>query len=616
MVASDNLHDDRLRADATPKLPRIEAKAEDLEALRKAVDDTAAISGGLWLSYLFVLFYFAIAAGAVTHADLLLKNSVKLPFLNVELPLLAFFFLAPPLFLIVHAYSLVHLVLLAGRVRLFNDALSDAVSEDHIAWRRRLPSNIFVQFLGAPAETRLGAFGWLLGAILWVTMVLAPIALILLLQVQFLPYHSLWITWTSRISLILDLGLIWWLWRNILGSRPRHRNARRWWSVANTTMAATLSAVVILFSFAVALIPGEWQAESALSPLQDWIFAGPFDPITLRQTSFFSNRLVLPGFNIYDALKIDDPKKVELKEHVIDLRGRHLENAIFRDALLPNVDLTGAYLQGTEFNRARLQGALLDFAELQGASLEGAQLQGASLKRAQLQGALLFFTQLQGALLDFAELQGALVDLAQLQGASLEFADLQGTSVKDAFLWRADLDHTRFKDVLGGLPNWGPEQMEIDPLQEFRFVKRTWTDATYAALRHSIELIVPNGVMRHVLFERIAILDCARRNADIASCDPSASLPGNVVEWEHTVEAASVSRDVGAKPLAAILGDLVCSSGPEVLRGLLYSGRLADAGKELPNLARRIISGECPTSKVLTDADKRRIHESVDNASR
>ncbi len=45
----------------------------ELETARKAVEDTAAIGGGLWLSYLFVLFYVGIAAGAVTHADLLLQ---------------------------------------------------------------------------------------------------------------------------------------------------------------------------------------------------------------------------------------------------------------------------------------------------------------------------------------------------------------------------------------------------------------------------------------------------------------------------------------------------------------------------------------------------------------
>ena len=89
-----------------PNLRPVAADANNLEAIKKAVDDVAAVGGGLWLSYLFVLFYLAVAAGAVTHGDLFFENPVKLPFLNIELPLLAFFFLAPILFLVVHAYTL------------------------------------------------------------------------------------------------------------------------------------------------------------------------------------------------------------------------------------------------------------------------------------------------------------------------------------------------------------------------------------------------------------------------------------------------------------------------------------------------------------------------------
>src|SRR5208337_5028451 len=117
------------RAPAAParELPEIAEKADDLEAIKKAVDDAAAVGGGLWLSYLFVLFYLAVAAGAVTHADLFFENPVKLPFLNIELPLLAFFFLAPILFLIVHAYTLVHLVLLTDKAKRFDRALRDQI---------------------------------------------------------------------------------------------------------------------------------------------------------------------------------------------------------------------------------------------------------------------------------------------------------------------------------------------------------------------------------------------------------------------------------------------------------------------------------------------------------
>jgi hypothetical protein len=58
------------RTEPTPSA----ARAKDLGALRDAVVDAANFGAALWFSYLLVLFYFAIAAGAVTHRDLLLEN--------------------------------------------------------------------------------------------------------------------------------------------------------------------------------------------------------------------------------------------------------------------------------------------------------------------------------------------------------------------------------------------------------------------------------------------------------------------------------------------------------------------------------------------------------------
>ncbi len=110
----------RARAEkpAAPPVPieKFAKEAHDLDALRKTVEDAAVVSAGFWLSYLFVLFYIGIAAGAVTHRDLLLENAVKLPFLKVELPLVAFFVLAPILFIVSHAYTLVHFVMLGAKV--------------------------------------------------------------------------------------------------------------------------------------------------------------------------------------------------------------------------------------------------------------------------------------------------------------------------------------------------------------------------------------------------------------------------------------------------------------------------------------------------------------------
>jgi uncharacterized protein YjbI with pentapeptide repeats len=664
------LNDEGAREEVIPPVPAIAVKAADLEALRKSVEDSAAVSGGLWLSYLFVLFYLGIAAGAVTHADVFLQNPVKLPFLNIELPLLAFFFLAPLLFLITHAYALVNLALLADRVRVFHKELGDQFAADpalqprapeiRSALTRQLPSNIFVQFLGGPDEIRQGAFGQSLAFILWATLVVAPIALLLLLQIQFLPYHNRWISWTTRIALVLDLGLIWWLWRNILHSR-RPKAAPRWRSWVTRSIAVIFSISITLFACVIATIPGEWQEDHLLyqavsNSLRGWLFAGKVDETTRHRTSLFSNTLVLPGFDIYEALKIDDPKKVEWKEHLMGLRGRDLKSAVLDRAVLTRADFTSARLQrasfldarlqGASFTQAWLQGAVLDRAQLQGAVLDGAQLQGASLGRARLQGASLGSAQLQGASLSLAQLpgasfldaqlpgadftaaqlsgagldraqlqgavlgsawlQGASLGSAQLQGAVLGSARLQGVWLEGTYLWRAQLKDSVLENVFApaGKIYWRP--IDLASLSS----PKPWSDASYAALRQSIEREIPKGWVLSDALKRVSVLDCGAKDDTLASCDPAAAPPAAVQQWKKMIEKASVDDRAYAKALASILGDLVCSDEPDliyVLRGLLRSGRFDDTRSEMPALAARITSSECPVSKALTDADKRAI---------
>jgi hypothetical protein len=302
-----------------------------------------------------------------------------------------------------------------------------------------------------------------------------------------------------------------------------------------------------------------------------WLFSGAVNPALRRPKSYFANTLILPELNLYEALKIDDPKKVEWKEHLIDLYDRDLTQAVLSSAILTKADLR--------------------YAQLQGASLTGAYLHGASLDEAQLQGALLGGAQLQGASLD---------------GTGLWRAQLSNSATKDL----ARLSNSAAKDLFAppGSPDWSPKG-----------VGGTWTDATYTALRRSIEQTVPEGPNRNNVLERMAILDRARKGDDLASCDPSAKPPDRVKAWKNMIEAAKVDQGAYAKALAAILGGLVCSNEADriyVLRGLLRSAplgedRFLETGAEMPALAKRITSPECPVSAALTDADKNAIAEAT-----
>jgi uncharacterized protein YjbI with pentapeptide repeats len=477
-------------------LPDFAKKADDLESIRKAVDDAVTVGGALWFSYLFVLFYLAVAAGAVTHADLFLENPVKLPFLNIDLPLLAFFSLAPILFLFAHGYTLMHLVMLTEKAKDYDQALREQIGTDNPVGdklRRQLPSNIFIQYLAGPANLRKSAFGYALGFVAWTTLAVAPVLLLLMMQLQFLPFHSLFIAWTQRIVLVLDLALIWWLWGTIRSGRETggDRGALFWAGrILSLATGLALTIDVILFSAAVATFPGEWQEdhlpsaeilppfEPASGPnnpsqqqrngslwdwarmswdwvnrsekvsLHDWIFNSPLDDFTRHRLLPFANTLVLIGFNVLEGLHLDDPKKEDWRDFVFRARGRDLVGANFDFASLPRVDFTGAHLENAFFDAAQLDRVSFDRAHLQDASFDRARLQGASFDRAQVQGASFYRAQLQGATLDEAQLQGASFDRAQLQGAKLERAQLQAASLRDAQLQGASLRSAQVQGAL------------------------------------------------------------------------------------------------------------------------------------------------------------------------
>jgi uncharacterized protein YjbI with pentapeptide repeats len=467
------------------------ANAKDLTALRDAVVNAAGVGAGLWFSYLFVLLYLAIAAGSVTHRDLLYESPVKLPFLNVDLPLIGFFVLGPLLFAIVHAYVLLHIGLLARKVRAFDTELRSQVAEDDTRARLRLqlPSNIFVQFLAGPMDVRTGTTGMLLKAIAWISLVIGPIALLVFFVLQFLPYHSESVSWWQRLLVCADLGLLWVLWSQVVRSEEGP------WASAEAIkggrfIAAGASALPLILAFTVATFPGEWidahlpnvrvipvktpsTYRSDVSPrellapppplyrwmsLHELLINGDVDLVARKPRSLWSNRLVLPGIDVIDRAKFDTEAKIAAVTETFSLRGRHLEGAVLIGARLRKVDFTAAQLKGTVLDDADIREAKfcdtvqigqpgarsvsqIRCANIKDAILIGAKLHGALLP-ADLRGARLHEAQLQGMNLSGAQLQGAGLRNAQLQGTNLDKANLSSADLTNAQLYGASLDNT------------------------------------------------------------------------------------------------------------------------------------------------------------------------------
>jgi uncharacterized protein YjbI with pentapeptide repeats len=483
-----------------------EAKIDpfDVEALEKSLNDSATRVSALWISFLIFALYLLTAATTVTHRQFLLDEPVKLPVLNIDLPLWGFFFLAPILFLIFHIYVLLQVLLLGRTAVVYNEAVNEKVkaTADNSRIRQRLANTLFAQiFAGSPRE-REGWLGWLLKAMAWITLVVAPISILLAFQFAFLPYHSWFVTWTHRLLLLIELAISFLLWPLVLNAGdnlnwprmkrrlkrsmtfsaplllsllcrqtsnfpwPKRRTCPVFWRRARSAFPITVFLLFILFSLSLATYPGEWHVN--LITGQSWS--------AVRCDRWFTNsfdRLHLPGIDIVDDKKLSEIVEATSKRHLPgdagertrNLRGRNLNcadlssadlrRADFSAAHLSGADLTRSALEGASFVRSELRGAILFEAKLQGASLAEAQLQGASLlsaelagatlDRASLQGATLTSAQLQGTLLAYASLQGANLISADLQGASLFQARLQGASLEGAILQGATLDGARLQ---------------------------------------------------------------------------------------------------------------------------------------------------------------------------
>ena len=455
----------------------------DIEALERAVNDSATRVSAIWISFLVFSLYLLIAATTVTQRQLLLAEPLKLPVLNIDLPQWGFFFLAPILFVILHIYVLLQVLLLGRTTAAYNGAVAraDLSPEENASLRQRLANTLFAQiFAGSPRE-REGFVGALLRAVVWITLAIAPILILLAFQFSFLPYHSHIATWTHRLLILFEVAAFFLIWPLALDARkdfqwpkfgadirrllllplqlfgPKRREEWPW--LRQQTIPISACVLFVLVSLSLATFPGEPHVNLLTGqPLLSvqchrWI-QRKFDAAHLSVDLRF-DRLVLPQVDVVDDEKLAQMAKHSAEriigpyegERTQDFQGRDFNCSELVSADLRRVDLTGARLAGANIAFAVLDGAKLDSAELRGANLNYAQLPATSLVDAQLQGASMRGADLRGAFLYNAQLQGAVLERASLQGAGLS-AQLQGASLLDAQFQGASISDTQFQGAM------------------------------------------------------------------------------------------------------------------------------------------------------------------------
>ena len=172
----------------------------DIPELQKAVNEASLRTTALWVSFMTFAAYLIVAVGSVNHLKLFQETAIKLPILAAELPLVAFFSIAPFFLLLFHFYLFLNLVALSRRISTYNRVLTkDIVGEDdQNLLRARLDTFLVVQLLSRPPKKRGDLNAWLLNIVVWITLVGVPILMLLQFQLTFLPYHHSAVTWIHR----------------------------------------------------------------------------------------------------------------------------------------------------------------------------------------------------------------------------------------------------------------------------------------------------------------------------------------------------------------------------------------------------------------------------------
>ncbi len=503
-------------------------------SLLEAVNNSSDTSHTAWLIFIGVMAYLMVAVAGVTHKDLLLETPVTLPILQVNIQLTQFFQFAPVLLVLFHLGVISQLVLLARKTLEFDTAVRALEVSDRRTHPLRLELHnfFFVQAIAGPHRSIvMSAF---LHGMSWLTLVVLPVVLLLYIQIAFLPYHDITITWTHRIALTVDIVML--VMIGIFLMRAEASFFKAFWQTTvqhpfSFLLTSAVMIVVAFFSYFIATVPDERLDRLARTfiPAPDNAdgrryrfaigFAVPYlapKPDGSLWGIFHRNLIVTDQ----DLVSERQGRRMATDEASISLRGRDLRFARLDRTDLHRADLTGAELDGASFigadlshirlqcadiseliltedrdlarcvsaERANFTRANLTGAQMAGIDLRHAKLEEANLESAELPYSLLIGADFSGARLDKADvtggvqMQAANFLIASLQGADLtgvhaQFADFSSATMQAAIMMHASLHGAVLRDA----------NLEGADLQRVNLAGAdlTGTKLTAADLRHA-----------------------------------------------------------------------------------------------------------------------------------
>ena len=235
------------------------------ESIRQSLDaanDGTATVQLLYSAFLILLVVgFAVVYGT-THRQLFLDELVSVTIgQSLHLPVSAFYALFPVIFVFLHFQLLWQMHFSATKLQRLNavaERFGESASNPSIRLRIK---NIVLShtYVDNSVASKVAS------AVIFATVTLLPWVLLLFAQLRFLPFHSDAVTLVHRLVVSIDVLLVLTMWPTISGMNSSAlttdgRRARRLRSKLQLWCAALVGTFTVLFSFFVAMWPGEaWE---------------------------------------------------------------------------------------------------------------------------------------------------------------------------------------------------------------------------------------------------------------------------------------------------------------------------------------------------------------------
>lgn len=205
--------------------PESQARVENsphIEKLLEAANSASQTVAALHVAFIAFAAYLGVIVWGTTHEDLLRISPVKLPILDVELPLTTFYSFVPWMVVLLHFNLLMQLELLSCKLWNLDRDLPATPAGQQI--RDRLFIFPFTHLIVGHSSVWL--IRWLLSLVVGITVIALPLFMLLAAQIRFLPFHDEAITWSQRFAVWIDVAMLLALWPLIASPQDR---AREWW---------------------------------------------------------------------------------------------------------------------------------------------------------------------------------------------------------------------------------------------------------------------------------------------------------------------------------------------------------------------------------------------------